>query len=263
MTGRSTTAGMKIPQALAVVDAWLRLTLFTRPWDMFLRASVTPADWWCFITQRLMTLLTSLVRNFATYERRTCGSLRLVLRGVVRMDERHLHIDVAVVAVHVELDAREFGRRRCPLHAFGEPLDESRLLELDTVPVVGDDVPSGDSDPLQIPDDRVQDLGRRNDVRLADGIQLDSHYVAGLEEHAPCVERGVRTCQLLHAAIEHLVHGAGLVGAREDARGVVHGDYPPRIRPRNARPPGGSRARLLSCRRPDRGRCRGRGQRGG
>ena len=35
ITGRLTTDGMKMPQALLVGVRWLRLTLFTMPCDMF------------------------------------------------------------------------------------------------------------------------------------------------------------------------------------------------------------------------------------
>ena len=44
MVGVATTAGMNVLHAFVTWLAWLRTTLFTSPWDRFLRASVTPAD---------------------------------------------------------------------------------------------------------------------------------------------------------------------------------------------------------------------------
>src|ERR1700682_2604049 len=75
MMGKLTTDGMKTPQAFEVGVKWLRFTLFERPWDMFFSAMVTPADWWCFSTGRLMNLFTCWVITFAIYERRKCASL--------------------------------------------------------------------------------------------------------------------------------------------------------------------------------------------
>src|SRR5262249_20679690 len=67
ITGRLTTDGMNMPHAFAVGVRWLRFTLFTMPCDMFLSAIVTPADWWCFSTGRLMNLFTFRAIVFATY----------------------------------------------------------------------------------------------------------------------------------------------------------------------------------------------------
>jgi len=60
-TGISTTVGMNMPQALLELEMWLRATLLTMPWERFFSAMVTPADWWCLRTPRLITLLTSLL----------------------------------------------------------------------------------------------------------------------------------------------------------------------------------------------------------
>ena len=75
------------------------MPLFAVPWDIFLSAMVTPADWWCFKTGRLMNLLTMPSDNLADVG----TAVAWIVYVLARLDERHFHEVFGVIPFHVQL----------------------------------------------------------------------------------------------------------------------------------------------------------------